>query len=671
MANDNIKIGLELDMKDTRAKLDDANKALEVYSKKLEDLEEDIKRSGKATESQSKALSDLKATVKECSDAAKGFESTLRTQQGEMRELQDAIQKTNQANIDLAASFGSLGINLGAMPGAMAKVNNAWKDYKNAVNSGSKATEELRKALISTGIGAIVVLVGELVAHWDELTAAFHDGTEEGEEVAKVMEKIQAAVMGVVSAVKTYLVGCIKIAIQAVKSLATAFSGVFEGIKKALDGDFKGAAKTIGDSTKKAVTDYGDTWKKVGSECANSFVKGYEDSLNNNENSKKMKEADEKAAKEAADAYDRAFTAESVWAGISKGKKYGPGSTQEEETDDSVPQMSAEDVAAFEKKYGTGSYARDKTDSVSGMKYSEKLGRSSGGTGYDPEKKKELLEEMKNSTIEGVGEISNAVASGLSSIYQTMLDNISDALDAIDERIEESNDKIADHQNNLVVLSNQLGSATAEEVEHIKASMAQEEAALAKEQAEKKKAQAEEKKLKQQQADIEYKQKKADAANAIVQSIVNTALSITTTSAQLGYPAAIPFVALATAAGDAATITASVNAAKIKKAKFANGGLLSGPSHSQGGIPVPGTNIELEGNEFVVNAEDTARNYDLLCRINHGDPASGGRRQRHLYADGGTLNFNPSNYVNFSPVVSVVDIADAMETRTMVRDLAR
>ena len=49
----------------------------------------------------------------------------------------------------------------------------------------------------------------------------------------------------------------------------------------------------------------------------------------------------------------------------------------------------------------------------------------------------------------------------------------------------------------------------------------------------------------------------------------------------------------------------------------ANGGLLSGPSHANGGMPIMGSNVEVEGGEYVVNKKATARNLPLLSTINN------------------------------------------------------
>lgn len=48
----------------------------------------------------------------------------------------------------------------------------------------------------------------------------------------------------------------------------------------------------------------------------------------------------------------------------------------------------------------------------------------------------------------------------------------------------------------------------------------------------------------------------------------------------------------------------------------ATGGLLNGPSHANGGMPIKGTNIEVEGGEFVVNKKSTEKYLTLLNHIN-------------------------------------------------------
>ncbi|MBN9303250.1 MULTISPECIES: hypothetical protein [Dysgonomonas] len=51
-------------------------------------------------------------------------------------------------------------------------------------------------------------------------------------------------------------------------------------------------------------------------------------------------------------------------------------------------------------------------------------------------------------------------------------------------------------------------------------------------------------------------------------------------------------------------------------AKFRDGGLLHGKRHSQGGMRIEGTNMEVEGGEFVVNRVSTDKNLGLVKYIN-------------------------------------------------------
>lgn len=56
----------------------------------------------------------------------------------------------------------------------------------------------------------------------------------------------------------------------------------------------------------------------------------------------------------------------------------------------------------------------------------------------------------------------------------------------------------------------------------------------------------------------------------------------------------------------------------IQNKTYANGGVLEGKSHSEGGMPILGSNIVVEGGEYVINKEATQRNLPLLEKINTG-----------------------------------------------------
>lgn len=98
---------------------------------------------------------------------------------------------------------------------------------------------------------------------------------------------------------------------------------------------------------------------------------------------------------------------------------------------------------------------------------------------------------------------------------------------------------------------------------------------------------------------------------AITQSIIQGLLAVSTA---LATPPAPNFVAAGIAGGAAAVTTAAI-AAK----QFEDGGMIVGPSHSEGGVPftVQGkAGFEAEGGEFIVNRRATSRFLPVLSAIN-------------------------------------------------------
>lgn len=114
--------------------------------------------------------------------------------------------------------------------------------------------------------------------------------------------------------------------------------------------------------------------------------------------------------------------------------------------------------------------------------------------------------------------------------------------------------------------------------------------------------------------------------------------------------------------------------------KLADGGVIQGPSHLEGGVQIPGTNIEVEGGEQVTNKISTAANPQLLNIINEkrgpvtladilpafaGSPAATAPQR-----DTADQVAEALQNIEFKPVVSVVDINDAQDNLASVEDLA-
>jgi hypothetical protein len=170
--------------------------------------------------------------------------------------------------------------------------------------------------------------------------------------------------------------------------------------------------------------------------------------------------------------------------------------------------------------------------------------------------------------------------------------------------------------------------------------ISQDDAAAAKERAEKRKIQKENKVAKK----MFDAQKKVDMQTAIFTGISSTAQAVAMAFANSPNPvAAAVFAGISTAAIAASTAMniKGISQRKFIPKKFADGGMVNGPSHSQGGIPftVRGNGgYEMEGGEFIVNKEAAKNNLAELERIN-GKTRTGKRR----FATGGVVSESSDN----------------------------
>lgn len=123
------------------------------------------------------------------------------------------------------------------------------------------------------------------------------------------------------------------------------------------------------------------------------------------------------------------------------------------------------------------------------------------------------------------------------------------------------------------------------------------------------------------QAQIRKKYAKSNFLSQIASIGIDTAkgiMSVLSTANQAG-PILGPILAAAQIAMISATGIAQTAKAKAEMnnaMKAEKGGLLHGPLHSNGGIPVGNTGVEVEGGEFIVNRKATSAFEPLLSAIN-------------------------------------------------------
>ena len=214
----------------------------------------------------------------------------------------------------------------------------------------------------------------------------------------------------------------------------------------------------------------------------------------------------------------------------------------------------------------------------------------------EAKKAAEEQKEVRKQTIQQVINLVSTVFDSISKISQI-------AFEAENARFEKA---IEVRKGNIENLNEDLQNATGLQKKFLIQQVKQEQEALNKETEAKKKA--------------AKKQAENQKAIQIVQAIIGGALGIVNAFA-LPAPASF-FAAAATA------IAVATEIAVIASQKFAKGGILNGPSHSQGGIQT--SFGELEGGEAVINKHSTRQFLPLLSEIN---AAGGGRR----FAQGGIL----------------------------------
>ena len=209
----------------------------------------------------------------------------------------------------------------------------------------------------------------------------------------------------------------------------------------------------------------------------------------------------------------------------------------------------------------------------------------------------------------------------------------------------------------------------------------------------KKDAEKEKEEIEKQIKRKEKQQKKIELVQTLASAVANQSAAII--KAWGMGPIIGPIMAAITAAATAIQI------ANIKRQwdKLEDGGLLRGKRHTQGGMRIEGSNIEVEGDEFVVNRISTRKNLGLVDYINRerreltAEDLTGyfsrSRGQnfpriesKRIYESGGQLTnlevvdsvtapeinkiLDAISNIDFRPVVSVTDIADAQRTMVSV-----
>ena len=278
----------------------DSNTTLKEYRQQIDNIKESMSSLDSTTEeyqSQAQELKDaqdrLNSVLKEGGDVAAHAEGSYNQLEATMAELKAQWKATgdeaeradlgkkildiNNQLKDLDASTGDFSRNIGDYAGAFEEAFNTCLDGMSSLDgplgelggnvkdlvplikatsqAATKGLGGVRKALISTGVGALVVSVGLLVSHWDDFRKLV--GISDGQMAAfkdtavNTLKNIISGVVGVGNVIVQSLLTPIRTVIEAFKGLGNVvrdvFTGDFKSIKEDAANAINGIASTIRD----------------------------------------------------------------------------------------------------------------------------------------------------------------------------------------------------------------------------------------------------------------------------------------------------------------------------------------------------------------------------------------------------------------------------------------
>ena len=266
----------------------ESTRTVKELRKELKDLKDQLLNTQKGTEEYSQTMQraaniqkELKDQMQEVNNSAMDFGQKMGNATKVMAGVSGAITaatgalslfgvENEEAQKKITATMTSL---IGITQG-LSKLDDGVKAFKRltiAINASSKSLGGFKVALISTGLGALVVVLGSVIAYWDEFTEAI--GLS-----AKQMERLGDIARGVFNVFTSSL-----------KGLAIALGRMVKG-------DFSGAWQAL----------------KDGFSVVKNFNAGVEESQRKREEAltKKQKEEAAKRAKIAEDEYKKRIALE-------------------------------------------------------------------------------------------------------------------------------------------------------------------------------------------------------------------------------------------------------------------------------------------------------------------------------------------------------------------------
>ena len=240
----------------------------------------------------SKQMSELKKEWKATGDAA------------ERARLGEQINSINNQLKDMDASVGVFSRNVGNYSAAYEEafktvigslddvdgllgevagnVNSLFPLIKQTTAAATAGLKGIKKAIATTGIGLLIVAVGELAAHFDDVRRAVGVTDEKFQEfkstVTGVLKTIVAGFVGVGNSILQFLITPIKTFIEVVKGAGTLIKDVFTGNFKNIKEDAISVGKAVTNALNSGI-EFKANFNK-GKEFADNLIQNIQDNVN-------------------------------------------------------------------------------------------------------------------------------------------------------------------------------------------------------------------------------------------------------------------------------------------------------------------------------------------------------------------------------------------------------
>lgn len=282
---------------------------------KLTEVMDVAKGKGEAVEGSydnlSKTMSELKKQFKATGDEAERTNLALKINDinDQLKDMDASVGvfSRNVGNYSQAYEeafktvIGSLDNVDGLLGEVAGNVNSLFPLIKQTTAAATAGLNGIKKAIATTGIGLLIVAVGELAAHFDDVRRAVGVTDDKFQEfkstVTGVLKTIVAGFVGVGNSILQFLITPIKTFIEVVKGAGTLIKDVFTGNFKKIKEDAVSAGNAVTNALNNGIQ-FKANFNK-GKEFADSLIQDIQDNLNKSDKNpvtvnvqQKLKEVD-------------------------------------------------------------------------------------------------------------------------------------------------------------------------------------------------------------------------------------------------------------------------------------------------------------------------------------------------------------------------------------------